>query len=367
MGCPPPVGAASAPHSSYRPGPLRPLPRPLHSLPLGGPGRPLTLPFSRPDRAQRLLAAWGLAVTAGYLLSQWLGSAGTALFGLSAAGTLVALWVLLMAAPLALTFYGRKPGFHDGVWTGLVALGLAENAAVARAGGGHDHGAHGHGGSSDGASGADGASGGEGGHHAAEGVQQGSGTPDEGAQPGAPDGQDVSGEEQSGDGHAHPDGGHGSEGGSMDSSGRPESSSTGDASVGKHHDSGAGGGGAHHGDVADGAGGGGGHGDAGGGGDAASIITGDVQHLSYYHLWFAIGAVGFLWSAVHAEGAARKALYGAAAALNAAMVAALVAYPPIGDVAGFIAAGVQGLPMLADLPLRRRVHAAERRSTLAET
>ena len=323
-------------------------------------------------RAQRLLAAWGLAVTAGYLLSQWLGSAGVAFFGLSAAGTLVALWVLLMAAPLALTFHGRKPGFHDGVWTGLIALGLAENAAVASAGGGHDHGAHGHGGSSSGASGTDSATGeAGGGHHASEGAQPGSAAPDEEAQPGASDEQAIPGAEQSGDGHAHPDGGHGPEGGSTDE--HQESSTTGDASADGHHDSGSSDSEGDHGGSADGAGGGGGHGDAGGhsdaggGGDAASIITGDVQHLSYYHLWFAIGAVGFLWSAVHAEGGARKALYGTAAALNAAMVAALVAYPPIGDAAGLIAAAVQGLPMLADLPLRRRIHAARHRTALSST
>ena len=95
---------------------------------------------------QRLLTAWGLTTTAGWLLTAWLGASGTALFAFGAAGTAIAVWALLMSVPPVLTFADGQVGFHGGAWAALVALGLAENAFVARVGGSHDHGAYGHGG-----------------------------------------------------------------------------------------------------------------------------------------------------------------------------------------------------------------------------
>ena len=311
---------------------------------------------------QRLLAAWGLTVTAGWLVTAWFGAAGTALFGLGVAGTIIAAWAVLMAAPLAMTFAGRRADLHSGAWAALVALGLAENAYVARAGGGHDHSAHGHGsGSGEGESAQAGHHGAEpdssggtsepahaeadaGGHpHPDGGHADGTGSSSEASD--APATSSGSNPTEHADGeHSHPDGGH-SDDAHSDSTGH----AGGNERTGAASEAGQAGGGHHA---------GGDGGTAGGGEAEASIVTPEVQHVSYYHLWFAVGAVGFAVSAVQAEGGGRKTLYGAASALNALMVVLLIVYPPVEAAAFLIAAAIQGLPMLADLPLRARLHRA---------
>ena len=279
---------------------------------------------------QRLLAAWGLTTTAGWLLTQWLGTAGAAWFGLGAAGTLIAMWAALMTVPLGMTLAARRDlGLHSGAWAGLVALGLVENGAVTAIGGGHDHGGDGHGGDGHGGDGDDGH--GDGAGHSAEPASPPSG------EPGGSGGDAGETVHQHADGSTHD---HGAPDDSAPTS--PDSASTppNSAASGAGPAEGA----SHTGPPEDAA-----HGDGG-------PLMGDVQHVSYYHVWFAIGAVGFAVSAVQAEGGARRALYATAAALNAAMVVLLVAVPAVQDAAFLTAAAIQGLPMLADLPLRRRAH-----------
>ena len=92
---------------------------------------------------------------------------------------------------------------------------------------------------------------------------------------------------------------------------------------------------------------------------AAGFAGGSVTHFSYRTLWFAVGAVGFALTAAWVQGGARKAAYGLWALANAAaVVGLLVAYGSFEGWAFVLAAGIQGLPMLVDLPLRARLHAA---------
>lgn len=72
----------------------------------------------------------------------------------------------------------------------------------------------------------------------------------------------------------------------------------------------------------------------------------------------ALGAAGIAASALAVEGRGRKALYGVAAALNGLMLVVLVLVPSTQAAAFPIAASTQGLPVLADLPLRDRAHRA---------
>ena len=294
---------------------------------------------------QRLLAAWGLTVTAGWLVTAGFGAVGTALFGLGVAGTIIAAWAALMAVPLAMTFTGRRADLHSGAWAALVAGGMIENAVAAGVGGKHDHAAHGHGGGE--------AAGAEQSEHAGTGHAHDEPASDA---PSEPMPQASEPQEDAHADHPHPDG-------AAHDHGAPETPPA-DTAVSTHAttdhhaaaspDSGTGHGASGHHDAAESHEMGGAH-DAGTDG---GLITPEVQHVSYHHLWFAIGAVGFAVSAWQAEGGARKTLYGVAAALNALMVVLLVIYPPVEALAFLVAAGIQGLPMLADLPLRRRAHAA---------
>lgn len=80
-----------------------------------------------------------------------------------------------------------------------------------------------------------------------------------------------------------------------------------------------------------------------------------VKHASFWTLWFAVGTVGFALTAAWVKGTGRRVAYGVWAALNAAaVVGLLVAYESFEGWAFLLAAGIQGLPMLLDLPLRSR-------------
>ena len=202
-----------------------------------------------------------------------------------------------------------------------MAAALAVNVGVVAGGGGHTHDGSGHGGAEEGASGH-----GEPGHHAESSGTGGAGGPSTA--------ETARGEGSGGDGHPHPDGGRsGSEGADARESGGPTPAGNAAASTPS------------------------GGSDAGGyGGETGDrlVDAAALQHAAYFHLWFLVGALGFAYSAAVAHGGARKGLYGTAALLNAAMVLALVAVPDARDVAFLVAAAVQGLPMLVDLPLRTR-------------
>ena len=299
---------------------------------------------------QSLLAAWGVTTTAGYLATHAMGVAGTEVFGMSVFGSIVAVWALLMLPPVGMTVAIKARGrtdSHHWVWVGLVAAALAVNVGVVVGGGGHTHDGSGHGGTAEGASGQ-----GEPGHHA-----ESSGT----GGTGGPSTAEIARDEGSGEnGHAHPDGGHG------ESTGSPPDAGEGDPSGHAHPDGGHGSsegadtrelGGPEPADDAaastpSGGSDSGGH--AGETGDRLVDAAG-LQHAAYFHLWFLVGALGFAYSAAVAHGGARKVLYGTAALLNAMMVLALIAVPDARGVAFLVAAAIQGLPMLLDLPLRARL------------
>ncbi|MEM1118353.1 MAG: hypothetical protein AAGJ11_17735 [Bacteroidota bacterium] len=303
---------------------------------------------------QSLLAAWGVTTTAGYLATHAMGVAGTEVLGLGVFGSIVAVWALLMLPPVGMTVAIKARGrtdSHHWVWVGLVAAALAVNVGVVVGGGGHTHDGSGHGGAAEGASGH-----GEPGHHAGPSASERA----TGAASDGPAAAGSSGE----DGHAHPDGGHGESAG-------PPDAGEGDPGGHAHPDGGHGGPGDADPQEAPGdsstssgsanapsSGGaeGGGHG--GGETDGGLVDAAALQHAAYFHLWFLIGALGFAYSAAVAHGGARKALYGTAALLNAAMVLALVAVPDARGVAFLVAAAIQGLPMLVDLPLRTRAERA---------
>ena len=93
---------------------------------------------------------------------------------------------------------------------------------------------------------------------------------------------------------------------------------------------------------------------------AAGFAGEAVTHVSYRTLWFAVGAVGFGLTAAWVEGGARKAAYAVWALANAAVVVGLlVAYESFEGWTFLLAAGVQGLPMLLDLPLRAHAERAD--------
>ena len=84
-----------------------------------------------------------------------------------------------------------------------------------------------------------------------------------------------------------------------------------------------------------------------------------VMHFSFHPLWFLFGALGFAYTAAVVDGANRKKLYGAAAALNLlGLVVALAAPKALEGIDFLVLAAIQGVPMLLDLPLRRRAEAA---------
>jgi hypothetical protein len=281
---------------------------------------------------QSLLAAWGVTTTAGWVLTHLLGASQASLLG-----TIVLAWTLLMAWPIGLTLARlarRASDRHGAAWAGLVALGMAENAFVVVAGGGdHSHGGGGHGSSEGGAPHEDRQSRDGGGKDEAN---AGSHTHREDH---AHAGADQAGDSE----HLHPDdtsAGHvhsADQTSSQTRSGQHDSDSLGHSDANGSH----------------------GHEPSGGreaGGDA--LVSADAQHVSFRQVWFAVAAVGFAYSAFKAEGTSRKLLYGAASALNALMVVLLFTYPPIEAAAFLIAAAIQGLPMLIDLPLYRAVRAA---------
>ena len=291
---------------------------------------------------QSVLAAWGVTVTAGYLATHAMGVAGTTVLGLSPFGSIVAVWALLMLVPVAMTAVRaarRGLDAHHGVWVGLVVLAMAQNVYAVASGGGR-HAAHGHGGSGSASESA------EGGHHGeASGSGHAEGEGEASASAPSTATETASAPADSG-GHPHPDGGHGE--GAASGTDAPSDTA---ASAGHHADAavseGQMGGEGHHGDTG-----------ATGATSGGLVNAADLQHASFYHVWFLVGALGFAYSAASAQTGARKALYGTAALLNALMVVALVAVPGTEGVAFLVAAAVQGLPMLADLPLRAREHAA---------
>lgn len=301
---------------------------------------------------QFLLAAWGVTTTAGYLATHAMGVAGTEIFGMSVFGSIVAVWALLMFPPVGMTVALKARGrtdAHHWIWVGLVAAALAVNVGVVVGGGGHTHDGSGHGGAAEGASGH-----GEPGHHAGSSASESA----TGAVSDGPAAAESSGE----DGHAHPDGGHGESTGSPDAG---EGDPGGHAHPDGGHDSPEGadarepGGPVPTDDTAASTPPAGS--DAGGHGGKTGdrlVDAAELQHAAYFHLWFLVGALGFAYSAAVAHGSARKALYSTAALLNAVMVLALVTVPDARGVAFLVAAAVQGLPMLVDLPLRARADRA---------
>ena len=85
-----------------------------------------------------------------------------------------------------------------------------------------------------------------------------------------------------------------------------------------------------------------------------------LEHFSFRTMWFLIGAVGFAYTAAVVTGSTRKAAYAAWAVANAvALGGLLVAYELFEGWAFVLAALIQGVPMLVDLPLRRAAHAPD--------
>ncbi|OGX82432.1 hypothetical protein BEN48_17620 [Hymenobacter glacialis] len=80
-----------------------------------------------------------------------------------------------------------------------------------------------------------------------------------------------------------------------------------------------------------------------------------LMHFSYHTLWFLFGAAGFAYTAAVVDGSARKKLYAGATLLNLLGAALLLVAPNLLKGYQYVAlALVQGVPMLLDVPLRRR-------------
>lgn len=83
-----------------------------------------------------------------------------------------------------------------------------------------------------------------------------------------------------------------------------------------------------------------------------------AMHFSFHALWFAFGAAGFAYTAAVVDGTTRQRLYGLAAVLNlAGTVLVLVDKELLKGVEYVVLALIQGVPMLVDLPLRKRQEA----------
>lgn len=82
-------------------------------------------------------------------------------------------------------------------------------------------------------------------------------------------------------------------------------------------------------------------------------LTGESLILSYYHKWFLLPGALFIYTAYKMSDLAQK-IYGVAAALNLAAVAALFLKPSFQIYAFQTAAVIQGLPMLIDWYTRKR-------------
>ncbi|MBO3272112.1 hypothetical protein [Hymenobacter defluvii] len=80
-----------------------------------------------------------------------------------------------------------------------------------------------------------------------------------------------------------------------------------------------------------------------------------LMQFSFHALWFLFGAAGFAYTAVAVKGTARKQLYAGAAILNL-LGAIMVGLNPdfLKGYQYLVLALIQGVPMLLDLPLRRR-------------
>ena len=90
---------------------------------------------------------------------------------------------------------------------------------------------------------------------------------------------------------------------------------------------------------------------------AAGWASEAVKHVSFRPLWLGVGAVGFAATATWVGDSDRRAVYAMWAVLNAFLAVGLVLRPESFEGWTFLlAAIVQGLPMLFDLPLRSREH-----------
>ena len=82
--------------------------------------------------------------------------------------------------------------------------------------------------------------------------------------------------------------------------------------------------------------------------------------FSYHMLWFAFGTLGFAYTAVVVKGATRRQLYAVAAGLN--LIGAVAVALNKDFLKGYqflVLALIQGVPMLLDLPLRKRHKASK--------
>ena len=85
-----------------------------------------------------------------------------------------------------------------------------------------------------------------------------------------------------------------------------------------------------------------------------------LMPFSFHTLWFVFGALGFAYTAAVVGGASRQRLYAGAAVLNlAGAVVMLLNHDLLKGYDFLILAAIQGVPMLLDVPLRRR-HEAQR-------
>jgi len=84
-----------------------------------------------------------------------------------------------------------------------------------------------------------------------------------------------------------------------------------------------------------------------------------LMPFSFHTLWFLFGSAGFAYTATVVDGADRKRLYAIAAVLNlVGMVVMLANHDLLKGFDFIILALIQGVPMLLDVPLRKRHEAA---------
>lgn len=85
-----------------------------------------------------------------------------------------------------------------------------------------------------------------------------------------------------------------------------------------------------------------------------------LMPFSFHTLWFVFGALGFGYTAAVVGGAERKRLYTGAAVLNLiGAVVMLINHDLLKGYDFLILAAIQGVPMLLDVPLRKRHEAAK--------
>lgn len=83
------------------------------------------------------------------------------------------------------------------------------------------------------------------------------------------------------------------------------------------------------------------------------FLSGEALTFGYYHKWFLLPGVLFIYTAYNMSDLSRK-IYGAAAALNLLAVPLLVLKPVFQLYAFQTAAAIQGLPILIDWYVRKR-------------